>query len=291
MSRDRVAAPSGGVQDITALLQMLGGTAVKSTSTQNPGDTAALQNVIGQLQGADYNALLQSIFQQASGAIPGLQAAYGRSVGARSSNNAPVQAALNELLKATTMAAQDNVVKQQLQNQQLQVQAGQGVAQATKGTTETKTAREGTNVPRAAGTIAVLEALSRLAGNKTVQDMIGRVSGGIVAPAVAMAGTSTAPAAAAPIVSAAARQPQTVAITQPTQQAAQTPAPMAQPVMQVPQVFMMPAQAPMVGPMYSDAAGNLSPSSYLAADPYDFINIPDIVEPTFMGYDDYFVGP
>ncbi len=201
-----------------------------------------------------------------------------------------MQAALNELLKATTVAAQDNVVKQQLQNQQLQVQAGQGVAQATKGTTETKTAREGTNVPRAAGTIAVLEALSRLAGNKTVQDMIGRVSGGIVAPAVAMAGTSTAPAAAAPIVSAAARQPQTVAITQPTQQAAQTPAPMAQPVMQVPQVSMMPAQAPMVGPMYSDAAGNLSPSSYLAADPYDFINIPDIVEPTFMGYD-YFAGP
>ena len=116
MNTGKVAVPAGGVQDITALLQMLGGTAVKSTSTQNPGDTAALQNVIGQLQGADYNALLQSIFQQASGAIPGLQAAYGRSVGARSLNNAPVQAALNELLKATTVAAQDNVVKQQLQN-------------------------------------------------------------------------------------------------------------------------------------------------------------------------------
>ena len=128
MATGKVAAPTGGVQDISALLQMLGGTAGKSTTTQNPGDIAALQNVIGQLQGADYNALLQSIFQAAGGAIPGLQSAYGRSVGARSSNNAPVQAALNELLKQTTLAAQDKIVTQGLQNQQLQVQAGQGVA-------------------------------------------------------------------------------------------------------------------------------------------------------------------
>ncbi len=272
MSKDKVAAPTSGTQDVSAILQMLGGTAGKSTTTQNPGDTAALQNVIGQLQGADYNALLQSIFQAAGGAIPGLQAAYGRSVGARSSNNAPVQAALNELLKQTTLAAQDKIVTQGLQNQQLQVQAGQGVAQATKGTTETKTAKEGTNVPKAAGTLAVLEALARLAGNKTVQDMVGKVTGGIVAPA-ATAGTATAPAAAAPIASAPAPQMQAAPMAQPTQQVPQVAAPMAQPVMQVPMVNA-PVQAPMVGPMYSDAAGNLAPSSYLAADPFDFVNIP-----------------
>jgi hypothetical protein len=198
-----------------------------------------------------------------------------------------VQAALNELLKQTTLAAQDKIVTQGLQNQQLQVQAGQGVAQATKGTTETKTAREGTNVPKAAGTLAVLEALARLAGNKTVQDMVGKVSGGIIAPAAAV-GTATAPAAAAPIASAPAPQMQAVPMAQPTAPVAQA-APMAQPVMQVPMVNA-PVQAPMVGPMYSNAAGNLAPSSYLAADPFDFVNIPQVVEPTFMGYDDIVFG-
>jgi hypothetical protein len=283
MATGKVAAPTGGVQDISALLQMLGGTAAKSTTTQNPGDIAALQNVLGQLQGADYNAILQSIFQQAGGAIPGLQAAYGRSVGARSSNNAPVQAALNELLKQTTLAAQEKIVSQGLQNQQLQVQAGQGVAQATKGTTETKTAREGTNVPKAAGTLAVLEALARLAGNKTVQDMVGKVSGGIIAPTAA-AGTATAPAAAAPIASAPAPQMQAA----PRATAAPVAQTVAQPVMQVP---MVAAPAPVVGPMYSDAAGNMAPSSYLAADPFDFVNIPEDVTPTFMNYDDIVIPP
>jgi hypothetical protein len=80
---------------------------------------------------------------------------------------------------------------------------------------------------------------------------------------------------------------QAVPMAQPTQQVPQVAAPMAQPVMQVP---MVNAPAPMVGPMYSNAAGNMAPSSYLAADPFDFVNIPNVVEPTFMGYDDIVFG-
>ena len=57
------------------------------TTTVSPGNIAPLEQVLAQLQGQDFTALLQSIFQQAAGQIPGLQAAYGNAMGARSGGN------------------------------------------------------------------------------------------------------------------------------------------------------------------------------------------------------------
>lgn len=241
MATGKVTPTSGGVAEVGNLLQMLGGTKGTTTTTQNAGDVASLQALISQLQGADYNAQLQAIFQQAAGAIPGLQSAYGRAAGARSGNNTAVQAALNELLKATTIEAQSKIANQQLQNQQVQAQAGQAVAQATKGTTQTQTAKEGTNIPRAATNLAMLEALARLSSNKTLTDTIGKLTGGIIGttpatPAAAPA-TSVTPQAAAPIASAPAMQPtaapQSVA-AQPMAPVQAVQAPMQAPVMMAP---------------------------------------------------------
>lgn len=271
MATGKVTPAAGGVAEVGNLLQMLGGTKETSTSTQSPADIAGLQALMAQLQGADYNAQLQSIFQAAGGAIPGLQSAYGRAVGARSSNNTAVQAALNELLKATTIEAQGKIANQQLQNQQIQAQAGQAVAQATKGTTQTQTTKQGTNIPKAAGSLAVLEALARLSSNKTVQDMVGKVTGGVVgtAPAAAAApvGTAVAPQAAAPIANAPAMQPTAA----PQQVAAQPMAPVQAPVMMAPapvytppEVFTpvfaedfgyVPAPAPEFAPIFAEDFG------------------------------------
>jgi hypothetical protein len=278
MATGKVTPAPGGVAEVGNLLQMLGGTKETSTSTQSPADIAGLQALMAQLQGADYNAQLQSIFQTAAGAIPGLQSAYGRAVGARSSNNTAVQAALNELLKATTVEAQGKIANQQLQNQQIQAQAGQAVAQATKGTTQTQTTKQGTNVPKAAGSLAVLEALARLSSNKTVQDMVGKVTGGVVgtAPAAAAApvGTNVAPQAAAPIASAPAMQPtaapqpvaaQPMAPVQAVQAPMQTPVMMAPaPVYTPPEVFTpvfaedfgyVPTPAPEFAPIFAEDFG------------------------------------
>lgn len=175
------------VNNINALLQTFGGT--KTTQTSNAGDTAALQNVLGQLQGADYNAMLQSIFQQASGQIPGLQTALGNAIGARSGGNSAVAAALQKLLQQTSVAAQDQIAKQQLTNQQTQVQAGQAVANATKGTQSTQ--QQGTNVAGGAANLAKATALAqllasglKLTGNTTLQDAVGKALGAVTsAPA------------------------------------------------------------------------------------------------------------
>lgn len=199
-----------------ALAQLLGGT--KTTSTTNPGDTAALQAALGQLQGADYQAMLQSIFQQAAGQIPGIQAALGNAVGARSGGNSAVSAALQKLLQQTTIGAQDQIAKQQLANLQTQVQAGQAVAGATKGTQTTE--QKGTNIGQGVGTAAkltagaaALQSLLKLTGQGTVQDAIKSLTGGSTAApagATGIQGTTAAmqggfgDTAAAPITSAPA---------------------------------------------------------------------------------------
>ena len=135
---------------------LFGGT----TKTVSPGNINPLQQVLAQLQGQDFNALLQSIFQQAGGQIPGLQAAYGNAMGARSGGNSAVQAALNELLRQTTLAGQGQVASQQAQNLQTQGQAAANIAQATRGTETTS----GMDLGGVAKNLLLLQGLSMLTG-------------------------------------------------------------------------------------------------------------------------------
>lgn len=215
--KQKVPAGSGdGLDAAVKLISLIGGQRGTTTTsaTSNAGDITALQTALSQLQGADYNAMLQSIFQQAGAQIPGMQAAYGRSVGARSYNNSAVQAALNELLKATTVAAQDQMAKQQLANQQTQVQAGQAIANATKGTqtTQTQTQKSGLDLQRAAALLALWQGIGQLTSGKKPGDIFGGLfkGGGTVTSAPA-APTVAAPAAAAPVTSAPMAAPAAVA--------------------------------------------------------------------------------
>jgi len=131
-----------------------------ATTTTNPGNIAPLQQVLAWLQAQDFNALLQSIFQQAAGQIPGLQAAYGNAMGARSGGNSAVQAALNELLKQTTLAGQQQIASQQAQNFQTQGQVAANIAQATRGTQTT----QGADLGGIAQNLLLLQGLSMLTG-------------------------------------------------------------------------------------------------------------------------------
>ena len=178
----KVTAPSE-VSQLQALLGIMGGSG--TTSTSAPTNTAPLQGVLANLQGIDYNALLQSIFQQAAGQIPGLQSAYGRTVGARSSGNAPMQAALQDLLRQTTLAGQQQIATQQNQNLQTQTQAASNL----RGTRQV--AGNKGQLGEAAALIGLLQGATKLGGYKTVQEMLGAVSGLGTQPATT--GTATAP--------------------------------------------------------------------------------------------------
>lgn len=139
---------------LQSLLTTLGG----SVKTTNPGDTSALQSTLGQLQGTDYEALLKSVFQQAGGQIPGLQAAFGNAIGARSGGNSAVQAALQKLMSQTVLSGQQQIAQQQAQNMQTQAQVGAGIANATKGTKQT----DQTNLGEAAKMIALMQGMQKL---------------------------------------------------------------------------------------------------------------------------------
>lgn len=168
MATDKVQVPNE-LGQLQALMELIGGGGQTATTTTT--NTAPLQNVLSQLQGIDYNAMLQSIFQQAAGQIPGLQSAYGRAVGARSSGNAPMQAALQALLQQTTLAGQQQIAAQQNQNLQTQTQAAS--AMTGKKQTTTKNSQLG----QMAAILGLAQAATKLGGYKTVQEMLGAVTG------------------------------------------------------------------------------------------------------------------
>jgi hypothetical protein len=150
---------------IASLVQALGG----SKTSSNPGDISALQQVLAQLQGTDYEGMLKGIFQQAAGNIPGLQQAFGNAAGARSGGNSAVQAALSKLLQQTVVGAQEKIANQQLQNQQIQAGAAANIAQATKGTKSTA----GTSLGQAAQMLAGLQLFGKLRSSFNDENGIG----------------------------------------------------------------------------------------------------------------------
>lgn len=177
MEKDKVQAPSQ-LDFVSTLLGLIGGGG--TTQTQNPGNISYLQQLLGEMQGPNYEGLLAQIFQQAQGAIPGLQAAYGNAVGARSGNNSAVAAALQELLKSTTIEAQNNIVNQTLQNQQIRGNAAANVATATQGTQSTTrpNSATGSTLGDLGAIIALLQGAKKLTGSDTVTGMFDKFMGG-----------------------------------------------------------------------------------------------------------------
>lgn len=173
----------------------------KQTTTGNPGDTSALQALISQLQGADYSKTLEALFQQAGGAIPGMQAAFSNAVGARSGGNSAVQAALSQLMQQTVLAGQKQVADQQLQNQQIQAQAGGAIASATKNTQQTQ--KQGGILPELTAILGLVQGAKSLTGAKDIEDLgkklgLGQGGRGATGGAPAPVTGPTAPVASAP---------------------------------------------------------------------------------------------
>lgn len=159
----------GGIGAVADLLKLFGGT---QQSTQSNANTGPLQGVLGQLQGVDPNALLQTILQQTLGQAPALQARFSNAVGSRSGNNGASQAAMSQLMSDTALKGQAQMMQQQQQNLATQAQVANSIAQASQGTKTTA----GTNLGKAATGLGALQAIGGVAGSdffKKGKDALG----------------------------------------------------------------------------------------------------------------------
>lgn len=162
-SKPRVSTPSSGVGDIAEVLKLIAGE--NSTSTQT-GDTGPLSAIISELAGnnsAQQTAVLQSIFQQAAGKIPGIM---GNTYNATGSRAAPGQLPpqLQDLMAQVTLAAQQQLAAQSLQNSGQRIQAAQTIAGANRSAV----------TKEASGAQKVLQDITKLAGaNGAIKSLTG----------------------------------------------------------------------------------------------------------------------
>lgn len=130
--------PTAGI--IQSILNM-GGTKEKTSSSTSvdPGALANLQAILNQQMGSTTPEgsanLLRAIFQGGLEQVPGLATTYGQAAGARSSNNSPLQIAMQDMmLKLTNEGA-----KQVSANQVNAANTAGTIANATKTTNTTGT--------------------------------------------------------------------------------------------------------------------------------------------------------
>jgi hypothetical protein len=206
---EKLPTGGGGITDVINLANFIGGQRTNQTTTLSPADISGLQALQTELQGADYGALLESIFNQARGAVPGISAGYGRTMG-RTYGNAQMQAALAELLKQTTLTAQKQIAEQRNQNQQIQANVAANIANATRGTTQTTTGKTANPLGTPVGALLLLQTLNSLGkdaqGQGNILDLPKKLLTGAMGGLGAGGGVAAAPMAA-PVMPAVTVQP------------------------------------------------------------------------------------
>lgn len=163
----------GGISEITDLVKLLTGT---QTSSAQTGDTGALSSIIAELGAnspAQQQAVMQTIFQQAAGKIPGIM---GNTYNATGSRAAPGQLSpqLQDLMSQVTLAAQQQMAAQSLQNSQQRIAAAQTIAGANRSAV-TREATGGTKFLQDAGKLL---ATADVAKKLTGFDAVAKVKSG-----------------------------------------------------------------------------------------------------------------
>lgn len=119
-----------GTNKVTGNVNTTGNTlSQQDTTTQKTADTSALMKVFEQQQAGVSPEMLQAIFTQGAGQVPGLVATLANAVGARQSGNAPLAAGLGTLMAQLTGKAAELTTSQR----NASGQTAAAIADATSG--------------------------------------------------------------------------------------------------------------------------------------------------------------
>lgn len=199
-----VGGGNDAMQGIMQLLQLAGG--LTSSTQKSTADTSAIDAVLKQLQGQDFSGILNSVFQQASAKTPQLTTQLANAVGARTGNNSPLAAALQQVLQAATVQGQGQIAQQQAQNLQTQAALAGQKAQATR-TVQTKENTASNGAKQLLAGLQLGNTASKMYNKKSLYDNAKDLFGGggdgssAVAPlggGGSMLGTTSSPVAAMP---------------------------------------------------------------------------------------------
>lgn len=198
MIGEKTVAPTNGMQNILGLLQTIAGTETKTTSTANIGPLQSVMDQIAASQGTQGQQLLESIFSQAAGAVPGIMGNTFNASGSRAPNNV-MAGTLQKLMADVTKQAQAQLVQQQQNAQQMQLNAASQIANATRGQRQVQKSGASDILTKGGKLLATNKLIKDLTGKDLVQSGVNGVKSLFAAsPAVAFTasgynGLSTAP--------------------------------------------------------------------------------------------------
>lgn len=195
---EKTVPKSNGTQDVLSLLQALAGTDTKTTGTANIGPLQSVMDQIAASQGTQGQQLLESIFSQAAGAVPGIMGNTFNASGSRAPNNV-MAGTLQKLMADVTKQAQAQMVQQQQNAQQMQLQAASQIANATRGQRQVQKSGASDLIAKGGKLLATNKLIKDLTGKDMIQSGVDGVKS-IFAPSPAAAftasgynGLSTAP--------------------------------------------------------------------------------------------------
>ena len=198
MAGEKTVAPTNGMQNILSLLQTIAGTETKTTGTANIGPLQSVMDQIAASQGTQGQQLLESIFSQAAGAVPGIMGNTFNASGSRAPNNV-MAGTLQKLMADVTKQAQAQIVQQQQNAQQMQLQAASQIANATRGQRQVQKSGASKAITDLGKVLSINKAVKGLTGKDLIQSGVDGVKSMFTpSPAVAFGasgynGLSTAP--------------------------------------------------------------------------------------------------
>lgn len=169
-------AASGGMQNILSLLQTIAGTDTKTTSTANIAPLQSVMDQIAASQGTQGQQLLEAIFQQAAGAVPGIMGNTFNATGTRAPNG-QMAGTLQKLMADVTRQAQAQIVQQQQQAQQMQLQAASQIAASTRGSKTTQKSGASDLIAKGGKILAANKLVKDLTGKDLIQKGVNAVQG------------------------------------------------------------------------------------------------------------------
>lgn len=189
MAGEKTVAPTNGMQNILSLLQTIAGTETKTTSTANIGPLQSVMDQIAASQGTQGQQLLESIFSQAAGAVPGIMGNTFNASGSRAPNNV-MAGTLQKLMADVTKQAQAQIVQQQQNAQQMQLNAASQIANATRGQRQVQKSGASKVVTDLGKVLSINKAVKGLTGKDMIQSGVDGVKS-IFAPSPAAAFTAS----------------------------------------------------------------------------------------------------